>query len=448
VIGSGKFSAKKKESLVKRQYQISKRRATARFEEWAKSNPIPIQLTFPSAGIVELAQQSLGDLLRSVGKVFIESVMESEVEQLAGKRSERLVGRGAYRWGSEEGFCIIDGQRVPVDRPRVRSRQHDREIPLGSYALFQKASLLEETVWQKVMYGLTMRSYKEVVRQFAEAYGLEKSTTSEHFIEASRRKLDELMKRSLNDIPLAVMLVDGTIFKGQHLIVAIGIDRLGNKIVLGMRQGAVENAIVVQELFGALAERGVDFTQPRLYLLDGSRALRTAVVAFAGKAAFIQRCQVHKIRNVAGHLPEAKRPAVKFRMRAAYQLENAVDARNALYKLHDELMQDNPSAAGSLVEGLDETLTLLELRLTPRLRNSLSSTNAIESGFSTVAKICAQVKRWQGSDHRLRWVASAMLFAESNWNKIHGYRHMPVLVKALDTAWRQRSGKAAAAVAA
>lgn len=433
---------------MKKQYQISKRRAAERFEQWAKDNPVPIQLAFPTAGIAELAQQSLGDLLRSVGKAFIESVMESEVEQLAGKRSERLVGRGAYRWGSEEGFCIIDGQRVPVDRPRVRSRQHDREIPLGSYALFQKASLMEETVWQKVMYGLTMRSYKEVVQQFAEAYGLEKSATSEHFVEASRRKLNELMKRTLKDVPLTAMLVDGTIFKGQHMIVAIGIDRLGNKIVLGLRQGAVENATVVQDLFAELAERGVDFSEPRLYLLDGSRALRTAVIAYAGDAAFIQRCQVHKIRNVTSYLPEAKRHAVKFRMRAAYQAQEAADARNAMYKLHDELIEENPSAAASLMEGLDETLTLLDLRLTPRLRNTLSSTNAIESGFSTVAKICAQVKRWQGSDHRLRWVASAILFAESNWNKIHGYRHMPVLVKALDIAWRQRIGKAAAAVAA
>jgi transposase-like protein len=247
---------------VKKPYQIAKRRAAEQFAQWAKTNEVPIQLMIPSPGIAELAQQSLGDLLRSVGKIFIESVMQSEVEQLAGQRSERLVGRGAYRWGSEEGFCLIDGQRVPIDRPRVRSRQHDREIPLGSYALFQKASLMEETVWQKVMYGLTMRSYKEVVQQFAEAYGLEKSTTSEHFVEASRRKLNELMKRILKDIPLVAMLVDGTIFKGQHLIVAIGIDRLGNKIVLGLRQGAVENATVVQDLFGELVERGVDLTNP------------------------------------------------------------------------------------------------------------------------------------------------------------------------------------------
>jgi putative transposase len=433
---------------VKRQYQISKRRAAEQFAEWAKSNPIPIQLSFPTAGIAELAQHSLGDLLRSVGKIFIQSVMESEVGALAGARSQPNRDRDAYRWGTETGYCLIDGQKIPIDRPRVRSRQNNREIPLGSYEMFQRASLIEETVWQKVMYGLTMRSYKEVVQQFAEAYGLEKSATCDHFVEASRRKLKELMTRSLAHVPLSVILIDGTIFKGQHVIVAIGVDRLGNKIVLGMQQGATENAAVVQGLLGQLAERGVNFDEPRLYLLDGSKALRTAVISYAGDAAFIQRCQIHKMRNVVEYLPEAQRPGVKFRMRAAYLQAEVADAKNALYKLHDELMELNPSAAGSLAEGMEETLTVTDLRLTPRLRQTLSSTNAIESGFSVVAKICTQVKRWQGNDHRLRWVASALLFAESRWNKIHGYRHMPVLNNALNAAFRLRLGKAAAASAA
>ena len=433
---------------MKRQYQIEKRRAADRFERWAKSNPVPIQLTFPTAGIAELAQHSLGDLLRAVGKVFIETVMESEVRELAGARSERNGEREAYRWGSEAGFCVIDGQRVRIDRPRIRSRELKREIPLGSYETFQRASLMDETVWQKIMHGLTMRSYKEVVQQFAEVYGLEKSATSAHFVEASRARLKQLMTRSLAALPLRVILIDGIIFNGEHLIVAIGMDGFGNKTVLGMEQGATENKTVVQGLLGQLMERGVDFTKPRLYLLDGGKALRAGVIGFAGEAAFIQRCQVHKIRNVTEYLPEAERPAVRYRMRAAYLEEETVDAKNALYKLHDELMEKNPSAAASLAEGLDETLTVTELRLTPRLRRTLSSTNAIESGFSVVATICGQVKRWQGKDHRLRWVASALLFAESRWNKVHGYRHMPVLVKALDTAYRLRMGKAAAAHAA
>jgi len=157
-----------------------------------------------------------------------------------------------------------------------------------------------------------------------------------------------------------------------------------------------------------------------------------------GEAAFFQRCQAHKIRNVCEHLPQEQRPAVKFRMRAAYGQRDAADARQALYKLHDELMEVNPSTAGSLAEGLKETLTLLELEVTPRLSEALSSTNAIESSFAVVQEICRQVKRWQGSDHRLRWVGSALLFAESRWNRIRGYRHLPVLIHALDAAYRMR----------
>jgi len=427
---------------------MSRRCAAEKFQAWAAVNEVPIQLTFPTAGVVELAQQSLGDLLRAVGKVFIETVMETEVQELVGQRSQPNAERKAYRWGRESGFCIVDGQRVPIDRPRVRSRQHNREIPLGSYEVFQKASLVEETVWQKIMHGLTMRSYKEVIQQFAEAYGIEKSATSEHFIQASRSKLDQLMKRSLAHLSLAVILIDGTIFKGQHLIVAVGLDRLGTKVVLGLRQGAAENATVVEGLLGELAERGVDFQQPRLYLVDGSRAIRRAILTYAGDAAFLQRCQVHKIRNVIEYLAESQRPAVKFRMRAAYAKPEAADAKQALYRLHDELMKENPSAAGSLAEGMEETLTVSELRLTPKLREALSSTNTIESSFSLVDKICSQVKRWQGSDHRLRWVGSALLFAESRWNKIHGYRHMPVLVNALDAAYNLRLANMVAAAGA
>lgn len=422
---------------MKKTYQISRRRAAEKFRKFAVANPTPIQLTFPLAEVAELAQASLGDLLRGVGKVFIESVMEAEVEQLAGKRSQPNPERNIYRWGIEDGYCVIDGQRVPIQRPRLRSRTK-KEVPLGSYEMFQRSSLLGETVWQKIMLGLTMRSYKEVVQQFADAYGLEKSTTCEHFVEASRKKLKELLERSLGGLSIAVMVVDGTIFKGQSLVVAIGIDASGRKLVLGLRQGATENATVVSALFGDLMERGLEFTTPRLYIVDGSKAIRAAIRSHAGDAAFVQRCQVHKIRNVAEHVPDADRAALKYRMRVAYGAAEAADARNLLYQLHDELMQSNPSAAASLMEGLEECLTVSELRLTAKLRETFSCTNCIESGFSIVEHICQQVKRWQGSDHRLRWVGSALLFAESRWNRIHGYRHMPMLINALSAAYKLR----------
>ncbi len=189
----------------------------------------------------------------------------------------------------EQGSCLIDGQRVPIVRPRVRECG-GKELPLGTYQLFQRVSPAEETVWSNIMRGLSMRHYKEVLQQFMDAYGLEKSTISERFVEASRKKLEEPMSRSLEHLQLCAVLMDGTIFKGQHLVVAIGIDALGKKVVLGLVQGATENAKVVSGLLDHLAERGLDFSQPRLYLLDGSRALRAAMERRAGEAAFFQRC--------------------------------------------------------------------------------------------------------------------------------------------------------------
>jgi len=246
------------------------------------------------------------------------------------------------------------------------------------------------------------------------------------------------MTRSLAHLSICVRMIDGTIFKGANLVVAIGIDRFGHKIVFGLRQGATENAAVVGELLDELAERGLDFTQLRLYVVDGGKGIRRAIANHAGEAAFFQRCQVHKIRNVCEHRPEAQRHAVRFQMRAAYEKTEVADARQALYQLHDQLQQDNPSAAASLAEGLEETLTVIDLRVPPKLRRSLASTNGIESSFSVVAGTLKKIKRWQGSDHRQRWVGSAILFAESHWTRLHGYDSISALVTAMKTAYELR----------
>lgn len=423
---------------MKTNYQKEAAEAAKKFQEWAAESEQPIQIQFPAPEMLELAKQGLGDLVRHLGKVFIEEVLETEANQIAGPRSKAAVDREAYRWGHEEGYCVIDGQKVPIARPRIRSKAHNREIPLGSYELFQRASLLEESVWHKIMHGLTTRNYKEVIQQFSDAYGVNKSTVSEHFIEASRKKLEMVLTRTLTELAIDVMMIDGTIFKGFNLVVALGIDRFGHKIVLGLRQGATENAAVVGELLEELAGRGLKFSAPRLYVVDGGKAIRRAILNHAGEAAFIQRCQVHKIRNVCEHLPESQRPAVKYKMRCAYDAVDSADAKQALYKLHDELLESNPSAAASLMEGLEETLTVIELKVPKKLRQSVASTNGIESSFSVADRICRQVKRWQGSDHRLRWVGSAMYFAESRWNRIHGYRHLEALVSSMKAEFALR----------
>jgi len=309
-----------------------------------------------------------------------------------------------------------------------------KEVPLGSYELLQRASLMEESVWKKIMHGLTTRRYSQIVEELEQAYGIRKSTISEHFIEASRQRLDKLLARPLGEYAFCAMLIDGTPFGDQQLITAMGVTVHGQKLVLGLRQGATENATVVRQLLADLQERGVDFDVPRLYVLDGGKALFAGVRQAAGKAAVIQRCQIHKIRNVIGHLPEEHHGHVRQRLYCAYNMREYSEARRLLDLLHRDLMDLNPSAARSLEEGLNETLTIHRLRLPPLLRTSFASTNLIESAFSVVETVCRNVKRWQGGDQYLRWVGSGLIFAESRWYRVQGYREISVLVKELELA--------------
>jgi putative transposase len=422
---------------LKKRYQNTPEGAIREWHELAGRENRPIQIVFPIQQVVEFLQQGLGALIRQVGLGFASAVMEDEVEQRVGPPWQRNAERQNWRWGMENGSCIVDGQRIPIPRPRIRSKE-GLEVRLGSYELFQRGSLMQDSVWQKILQGLTMRHYKAVVQDFSEAYGIEKSTISQHFIAASQKQLEKLLTRSLKDLPLVAMIVDGTIFKKQDLVVAIAVDAFGSKHVLGLQQGATENSEVVGALFSDLQRRGLDFNQPRLYVIDGNAALRRTVDKYAGSAAFVQRCQVHKIRNVSRHLPEARAHAVKFQMRAAYSATDYVEGKQALEKLHDELMKVNVSAARSLAEGLEDTLMVHRLNVTGVLRQSLSSTNGIESSFSLVERICHQVTHWQGGDHRLRWVASSLIYLESRWNRLQGYKQIPKLMQSLRRFHEQR----------
>jgi putative transposase len=262
---------------------------------------------------------------------------------------------------------------------------------------------------------------------------LEKSAVSEHFIEASRVKLKDLMERRLNKLQLCALLIDATPFEGQQMIVALGIGQDGRKTILGIRQGASENATVVGELPGDLMNRGLDFSTPRLYVLDGGKALHAAVKKYAGESAPIQRCQVHKRRNVLDHLTDEQKPAVARKLNAAYALEEYAAAREALNGLHHELMHLNPSAARSLGEGLEETLTVHRLHVPQQLRLTLASTNVIESAFSIVERVCLNVKRWHSGDQRERWVGSGLLVAEKQFRRSKGHKQLPLLLRELET---------------
>ena len=416
---------------MKKPYQIESQRAVKELEAMATDGNPVVQMVLPMAEMVGWLRQGVGELIRQAGLRLMDLLMQEEVRELVGERSQRQVDRKANRWGSERGYCVVMGQKVPVERPRVRSTD-DQEVRLGSYELFHRGEPLTETVWEKLMLGLSTRKYGQAVREFTEAYGLEKSAISEHFIEASREKLQGMMERRLDKTRLCALLIDATPFEGQQMVAALGVAQDGRKMILGLRQGATENATVVGELLGDLVTRGLDFSEPRLYVLDGGKALTAAVKKHAGESAAIQRCQVHKRRNVLDHLTDEQKPAVAKRLHAAYALEDHAAAKQALNALHRELMDLNPSAARSLGEGMEETLTVHRLHVPMQLRKTLASTNVIESAFSIVDQVCKNVKRWHGGDQRERWVGSGLLVAQKQFRKVTGHKQIPALIRELE----------------
>jgi putative transposase len=418
---------------MKKRYQIEQQRAVQQFRRLATEQNPNVQMILPMADIVGLLQQGVGHLLRQAGLELMNLVMDEEVRHLAGERHQQHEGRRAHRWGKEDGYCVVDGQKVPMQKTRLRTKDK-REQRLGSYELFHRSGPLRQGVWDKMMRGLSTRNYGAVVKDFQDAYGIEKSAVSENFIEASREKVKQLMERPLGELRLCAVLVDGTPFKDRQMIAALGIGCDGTKTVLGIREGATENAAVISSLLGEMVERGLDFSTPRLYILDGGKALHQAVRRHAGEAGFIQRCQVHKKRNVVDHLPDEYKADVRKKMQNAYQMADYSDAKRALDQLQRELMDLNPSAARSLEEGLEETLTVHKLRVPDQLRRTLASTNVIESAFSIVETVCRNVKRWRTGDQIERWVGSGLLVAERQFRKVIGFRQIPLLLSTMANA--------------
>lgn len=415
---------------MRKAYQIDRERAVRSFQQFAAHDNPTVQLPLPMVDIVAHLQQGVGHLLRQAGLELMQLIMQEEVRSLVGEKSQPNPERTAHRWGAEQGHAVIDGQKVPIERPRVRQK-NGKEIKLGSYELFRREAALDTAVWNKLVRGLSTRHYDQVVREFADAYGIEKSAVSEHFIQASRAKLKQLLERPLKNLRFCAVLIDGTPYQGHHMIVALGVGVDGKKTVLGLREGASENKTVVSELLSDLVGRELDLTQPLLWVLDGGKALQAAVRQHAGERATLQRCQVHKRRNVVEQLPEEYRAMVDRKMAVAYAMAGYAEARRALDQLHRELMDLNPSAARSLAEGMEETLTLHRLGVPASLRKSLASTNLIESAFSVVETVCRNVKRWRPGDQVERWVGSGLIVAEAQFRRVDGYREIPKLIAAL-----------------
>lgn len=415
--------------------QRSRRKTLARFRGRILGiDAASVQLSLPIAEILAGLSDQVEALASEAGLLVIQALLDEEVEQHAGARYRHGDGCGGVRWGREEGYVSYAGRKVPIERPRVRGVD-GREIALERYRLFQGGGRLERSVAQRVVRGVTLRDYEGVIDDVCDGYGVRKSSVSRHWKAASAAELGRLLERPLGSMELVAILIDGIEFHDVLLVVALGIDAGGGKHVLGLWPGATENAEVCKGLLEELLRRALATDRRYLFVLDGSKALRKAVVACFGKRASVQRCQVRKQRNVLGYLPEEYHASVRQRLRAAWGMRRYEDARRALEKLVGWLKPLSPSAAASLEEGLEETLTLHRLGVPDALRQTLRSTNPIESCFSRTRQLCGHVKRWRSQEMAQRWAGAMLLEAEKRFRRVKGYREIAALVRALqDTA--------------
>ena len=406
---------------MKKMYQVRPRNATG--------NSVA-QLPLPLEDFVDGVREDIEALAGDCGLFLILRIMEAERERLCGARYAHDGDRRAFRHGFQDGYVVFAGRKVDVKRPRVVSVA-GKEIPLPTYRRFQRDGRMQRAVSTKIVHGLTARKYEKVLEDLVEGYGVKKSSVSRHFIRATANELQTLMERSLSDLSLCALMLDGIEFAGVVLIVALGVDASGKKHILGLWQGSTENAVVCKALLDDLIRRGLDPKNRILIAIDGSKALRKAVENVFGKDACVQRCRLHKRRNVRDHLPPEHQTDIDRRLRAAYQMREYREAKQSLLTVVRHLERLNPSAARSLQEGLEETLTVNKLGLPEVLRQSFSTTNLIESAFSIVRNVTRNVTRWQGGDHVQRWAAAGLLFAEKKFRRVKGYRFMRQLVEAL-----------------
>lgn len=391
-----------------------------------------VQLVLDREELVAMMQDSLTSLATKMGLKVAMLLLEDEVTQRCGVRYERVPERSVTRYGHQRGVAVIAGQKLPIPRPRMRYTRQCGEADLETYDRLQSPHAMPQSALKRLVRGVSCRDYEGVVDLAREGFGVRKSSVSRSFVKASADEVRQLAERRFDGVRIPVIYLDAVAYAGEMMTVALGVLENGAKRVLGVRQGATENAAVCTALLEDLQERGLDTLQPTLLVLDGSKALRAAVKRVWGRNALIQRCQVHKKRNVREHLPEKHWRGLSRQLNAAYDETNYDQALRRLKTTARWLDRLNPDAAASLREGMEETLTVIRLGVSDLLRRTLATTNPIESAFSVAENVTRRVKRWRDGDMRQRWCVAGLMRAESKFHRVKGYRHMPQLLKALD----------------
>lgn len=379
-------------------------------------------------------RRDLREFVITAGTAALAAILEEERTQAVGPRYARLPHRSAVRMGTARGELVMGGRRVQVRRPRARTLD-GKEIHLPSWAAFAAEDPLDERAVNQMLVGVTTRRYARSLEPLAAALperGTSKSAVSRRFVAATQKQMDAWLGRDLSQLKLVALMIDGIVIAEHVMLVALGIDADGKKHVLGVREGATENAAACTSLLTDVRDRGLSTEHAILAVLDGGKALAKAVRNVYGSRAIVQRCQAHKVRNVVDQLPEDARPSVRQAMRDAYATSDAAVARKRLANLARRLRDEHPGAAASLEEGLDETLAVKRLKLPRKLERQLSTTNAIENLMGAVRELARRVKRWRGGSMIQRWTVTAVADAAQRFRRVTGARDgMVALVRAL-----------------
>lgn len=401
------------------------------------------QMLLPMVDLIEQCQWACDELIDVTGRAAIQAVLRLSAEQVVGgppQQGKRRNGDVVF-YGEQPGMVMLSDRKLQVRRPRLRGRGSgaEKEVEIPAYAAMHNQPRLSARMLDILMRGVSTRQYKSVIPEMADTVGVSKSSVSREIIEASEAEVEALLSRRFEDVKLIILYIDGMAFGDHVMIGAVGVDTDGNKHVLAIREGATENATVVKELLEDLVARGVNPEQKRLFVIDGSKALRTAINAVFGSHQPVQRCRAHKLRNVVDHLPKDQKDQVKSVLRAAWKME-AKAGMARLKKLAEWLEREYPSASASLLEGLEECFTINRLDVPPSLHRCLATTNLIESPHSGVRMRTRRVCRWRDGGMVKRWMASAFLATEKNFRKMMGYRDLwalEAILNGLKSATRQ-----------
>ena len=397
---------------------------------------VPDTVAVAMADLADELREGLLALAVGTGLQVMNAILEESVTSLCGPKGRHNAERTAVRHGHEDGSVALGGRKVAVRRPRVRSTDGSGELAIPAYEHFSSTEVLGAMAMEKMLAKLSTRRYKlglEPVGAAVESRssGKSRSAVSRRFVERTETALAELLDSDLGGLDLVALMVDGVHFADHLCVVALGIDVAGTKHPLAVVEGDTENATVVKDLLVSLRDRGLDMTRPILVVIDGARALSSAVNAVFDHPV-IARCQLHKIRNVEAKLPKTLATTVSKKMRAIYHYDDALRAEAELSELAHQLQKNHPGAAGSLREGLAETLTVMRLKVPPTLARTLRSTNAIESMIEICRDHSTNVKRWRDGEMALRWCAAGMGEAAKQFRKVNGFLHLPALRKTLD----------------